>query len=268
MNLTGPRHDALRIKHFFSDRLGFNAVTLLDEEATRNRIFHTLNTHLLENTKISRGDPVMIYFAGHGAVYPAHRFSNWDEGYVEAILPVDRGQTKDGEMVPDINDFELKKFFKQLNKKRTGNITVILDCAFSGGATRHLDKSKSLEGARSAVPLLDIPDIIKKSYLSERKLILQSKEDTSTHVILAACQDHQYAWEYRDEGAFTSLLLRVFNRLPLSSTSYAQLEDSFRGQLARQEPVVYGFKKNSLILPSGGTRFLQETQSVYWVDNE
>jgi Caspase domain len=243
---------------------------VVDEQATREGIWDVLNSHLLENTKIKPGDAVVIYYAGHGTVYPANRFRPRVRDHVEAILPIDRGEKKDGKMVPDIFDFELKGFLKRLNKSRTRNITVVFDCCYSGSMTRstnnfrgnqqaglenitsvHNPQSGPVAGQRDKLeepsvkvrwsfPLVEIPPEMKELYYTERTSSLTSTKDLSTHVCIAACQDSEYAWEHRNEGAFTRLLLMRLAQLPISSTSYAQLEESFRGELTRQEPVIYG----------------------------
>jgi hypothetical protein len=248
MKLSSPRHDATQVQEFLT-RLGFNVKVVLDEQATREGIFRTLSNHLLENTSIKPGDPIVIYYAGHGTVYPANRFRHRDRGYVEAILPIDRDeQLANGERIPDIYDFELWKFLRQLNEKRTRNVTFISDCCHSGGATRSWSESAvsqregngSFMQVRRTGTVTDIPSYIKELYCSERDLVLQSKEDTITHVHIAACQDYESAWGNRNEGMFTKLLLCQFDELPLMITSYEQLEETFRDQLPRQHPVIYG----------------------------
>jgi hypothetical protein len=235
----------------FFEGLGFNLMTLHDKAATRDGIFHALNTHLLWNTGINRGDPVVIYFAGHGASYPASHFGTDDTRRVEAILPVDRGQNgKDG-IISDIHDFELEKFLRELNAERTGNITVILDSCHSGGATRQVNQLR-----RNKPDLLPVihPEII-DIYNSERNSLLQSEIDESTHICIAACRDYEYAWENYGGGMFTKLLLRLLQSLPMSSTTYAQLEESLLSQLSielsRQHPVIYGSAKQSLLFRIG-----------------
>jgi uncharacterized protein (DUF2267 family) len=247
MKLSGPRNDATLVKDFFSNRLGFNVVTLLDEEATRENIFEALNSHLLKNKRINRGDPVVIYYAGNGAVYPASRFRIEDEGYVEAILPVDRGQYKDGRMVPDIHDFELGDFLKRLSEKRTGNITVVFDsCTYSVAVRREIANGPPGK-VRGANPLADIPSDIRELYRSKRDSLLRPKDHSSPHVYISACQDYEYAWEDQNEGMFTKLLLRLLNQLSLSSLSYEQLEEAFHDRIPRQQPVIYGTSKRDLL---------------------
>jgi Caspase domain len=179
---------------------------------------------------------------------------------------VDRGTQAKSEFIPDIHDFEIRKFLKRLNEERTKNITVIFDCCHSGSMTRGIDESNSSESvrlgnhnscsnphnARMAPPIDHIPSKIKDLYLSERDLALQSKSAISTHVCMAACRDDELAWEDRNEGMFTKLLLCKLDELPLLSTSYEELEKRF-DQLPRQHPIIYASPelKRSLLFQIG-----------------
>jgi Caspase domain len=269
--LNSPRFDADNVREFLM-MLGFDVKTLLDEDATREGIWNTLNIHLLENPNIGPRDPVVIYFAGHGTIYPAGRFTGKysERGYVEAILPVDRGLQKDGEIIPDIYDFELRNFLRRLNMERTKNITLIFDCCHSQSMSRGLEDSQSADKkgrgkcnshshrgdsrVRSMSPITDIPPKIKALYLSERDSLLKSKAETWTHVMLAACRDNEFAWEDRNEGMFTKLLLCQFEELPILNTSYEDLEKRLDG-LPRQHPVIYGSPelKGSLLFQIGAS---------------
>ncbi|KAK0219728.1 peptidase C14, caspase domain-containing protein, partial [Armillaria nabsnona] len=101
--------------------------------------FHSL----LTKADIKHGDPIVVYFAGHGSRYA---WSDLDDdkdsdeehinehspsraAFVEALCPIDR------DTVPDISDRELNTIFSQIYRTGGHPITVILDCCHGGGAT-------------------------------------------------------------------------------------------------------------------------------------
>ena len=227
-----------------------NVITLIDWEATRNNIFRVLNDHLLENSSIHYGDPIIIYYSGHGTTYPASIFWPRDLRTVQAILPVDRGQNDGDTKIPDIQDFEINDLLKELHAKRSANITVILDCGFHSSAARPYISSS--EGDRHTISL---------TYSEQERRILrdkyaprhwQAKPDVSTHVCIAVCEDYEHAWESEGMGIFTNRLLNILRQLPLSRTTYQELQRHLReSSTPRQHPVVYGVSKQDFIFRVG-----------------
>ncbi|KAK0429546.1 hypothetical protein EV421DRAFT_1662480, partial [Armillaria borealis] len=78
------------------------------------------------NTKIGRGDNIIIFFSGHGTCYPCSIYFKdtiRGLGTVEALCPMDRGST-----IPDISDREINIILKQICRSKGHRITVFLDC--------------------------------------------------------------------------------------------------------------------------------------------
>ncbi|PBK90842.1 hypothetical protein ARMGADRAFT_882477, partial [Armillaria gallica] len=103
---------------------------------------------LITNPNIEHGDPIIIFFAGHGSRYP---LSDHDEDdadsdddndkrskkFVEAFCPMDRNTFgSGGALVPDITDWELNTILSQISRTKGHRITFILDCCHSGSVTR------------------------------------------------------------------------------------------------------------------------------------
>ncbi|KAK0205479.1 hypothetical protein DFS33DRAFT_1239179, partial [Desarmillaria ectypa] len=95
---------------------------------------------LITNPNIERGDPIIIFFAGHGSRYPLSDDDDdpdFDEEpddersrkFVEALCPIDRN-TRDsgGVLIPDITDRELNTILSQISRSKGHRITFILDC--------------------------------------------------------------------------------------------------------------------------------------------
>ncbi|EIM87035.1 uncharacterized protein STEHIDRAFT_56298, partial [Stereum hirsutum FP-91666 SS1] len=136
--------DAKSIVNFLETSLHVSSshiLTLFDSAATRSNILSSFASHLLNNDDIKHGDPILVYFAGHGTHYlmrPREREKyDTDDGNYEAICPHDRGCIDpDGKKVRDIRDSTLGKMLLDLSLAKGNNITVILDCCHSGSGTR------------------------------------------------------------------------------------------------------------------------------------
>ncbi len=202
--------------------------------ATRTNIVDKLLC-LSTNPQIQYGDNILIYFAGHGAVYqckdyPAYDFPA-DQGTIEALCPVDRNpiaSDKD-ERIPDICDRELSTILSEICRTRGHHITVILDCCHSAGATRMIPKLGPGDRVRRAQGL-DAPYAIADMFAAGEKRLGELKdgrgflryksisagdwkeESKKVHVLLAACKSYGLAKEVRGarntyRGVFTQALL-------------------------------------------------------------
>ncbi|PBK66813.1 hypothetical protein ARMSODRAFT_1086612 [Armillaria solidipes] len=202
--------------------------------ATRTNIVDKLLC-LSTNPQIQYGDNILIYFAGHGAVYhckdyPAYEFPA-DQGTIEALCPVDRNpiaSDKD-ERIPDICDRELSTILSEICRTRGHHITVILDCCHSAGATRNMPQLGPGDRVRRAQEL-NASYVIEEMFAAGEKRLGELKdgsgflryksisagdwkaESKKAHVLLAACKSHGLAKEVRGDGntyhgVFTQALL-------------------------------------------------------------
>jgi Caspase domain len=246
LTLTGPAHDARNVQRFLVDGLGLpssNVITLIDQEATRNNIFRVLNDHLLQNSRIRCGDPIIFYYAGHGTTYPTSIFWPRDEGIIEAILPVDRGQNNSDMKIPDIHDFEINNLLEELHAKRSANITVILDCGFHSSASRQPKSASEAKRHTHSLPYSEQECRFLRGKYAPR----QRNLGISTFVRILACEMYEHAWESYGMGLFTDRLLIVLRQLPLSRTTYEELQCRLRDPpIPHQHPVVSGPTKDFL----------------------
>ncbi|PBK88324.1 hypothetical protein ARMGADRAFT_899019, partial [Armillaria gallica] len=106
---------------------------------TRANILCLLHS-LATNPAIRCGDPIIIYFAGHGTRYlwteedvnieseEEHDAERLQES-VEALCPMDRNTFDvSGSLVTDITDRELNTILSQIYRTKGNRITFILDC--------------------------------------------------------------------------------------------------------------------------------------------
>lgn len=134
-HLSGCVNDANSVEKFLrSDlRVPEAHITILrDNEATRFQIIDAI-VGLSVDPSINRLDPILIYFAGHGANLDSP-LVDYDEK-VQCLVPSDAG-LKD--MVPAIPDYIIADLLADLAEKKGNNITVIFDSCHSASSTRGL----------------------------------------------------------------------------------------------------------------------------------
>ncbi|KAF8169312.1 peptidase C14, caspase domain-containing protein [Mycena galopus ATCC 62051] len=141
-HLRGCVNDARLIVGYLTGGLGVpeDHILLLSSESetdklpTRARILSALYEHLRDNPLIQKGDNLLFHFSGHGSSYEREL----GRLRTEALCPCDRtpGDQHSTDFVPDISDRELNIILSEICRKKGPNLTVILDCCFSGGATR------------------------------------------------------------------------------------------------------------------------------------
>ncbi|SJL10594.1 uncharacterized protein ARMOST_13982 [Armillaria ostoyae] len=223
---------------------------------------------LITNPDIERGDPIIIFFAGHGSRYAMSDYdddedSDFDEDghshkFVEALCPIDRN-TRDsrGALIPDISDRELNIILSQISRTKGHQITFILDCCHAGGVTRTLSSrvrtAPPLEGISlkdmllAAKALKDLPGY--QSLFAEDWV-----PDMDSHVIVAACRENEVAKAKRTKkekgtevwrGVFTSLLIETLRSGVLGEgATYVDLIKALP-RLRFQTPIVAGGHENT-----------------------
>ncbi|KAJ7489709.1 hypothetical protein B0H11DRAFT_2012144 [Mycena galericulata] len=215
-------NDANLIESFIKTTFATHSIRRLDNEAAKRQdILHNFRSHLIENPNINPGDAMIFYFAGHGSRVTAPVGWQSNDGLIETICPYDQralvNEVVQG--VPGIPDVTIAALLRELERTRGSNITVILDCCYSGGVTRAPGASLK----RSLPPdHLPFPDIDREVWIRD-----SSNFDNTTkprgfggvhcqYVLLAACGELQTA----SDGYFTSLLVKSLNQKP---STYADL---------------------------------------------
>ncbi|KAK0443321.1 peptidase C14, caspase domain-containing protein [Armillaria borealis] len=226
---------------------------------TRENIIRTL-VNLSTNSKIQRSDHIIVFFSGHGSSYACSSYFKDDigrSGNVEVLCPMDRTSRNvpHRSIIPDISDREINVILKRICHAKGHQITVILDCCHSGGATRLPDT-----GIRLALPVEGSLRHVLEAAEKQRKngadhvsvLSGDWKPDTFSHVVLAACKEYQLAKEVtgddgKSAGVFTGALLRTLRYGPLTSNStYVELHRALPSS-SSQTPVVAGQHKTERI---------------------
>ncbi|CUA71777.1 hypothetical protein RSOLAG22IIIB_09824 [Rhizoctonia solani] len=228
-------------------------IELYDQQASRQAIiggFEMLKT----NNRIRIGDPILIFFSGHGGLTDAS--SQWKQKYgtnkIQVIFPYDYGIpiTKTNDFINCIPDCTVAELLNQLAAAKGDNITVIFDSCHSASGTRDSSEHPGLR-ARSAEVQFPIPDDIDGDILAQSsigskigrgaELLLHS--DQNSHVHIAACGSTQKAWENNGKGFFTDILLDTLRKSRVDNITYENL-------IKAQSPHCYGQNKNRVLFGS------------------
>ena len=124
-SLRGATGDALAVKKYLEDSLKVPSGqihTLLNKEASRTAIIKAF-FDLRDDGRIAEGDPIFIYFAGHGSEIAA------PEGEVgsklQVLLPQDYCVT-DEKYVPAIPDHTIGALIAEIAEKKGDNIVRLI----------------------------------------------------------------------------------------------------------------------------------------------
>ncbi|KAK0214057.1 caspase domain-containing protein [Armillaria fumosa] len=227
---------------------------------SRAHIIDTL-LNITHNPEIIHGDNIVIFYAGHGSRYPFQVKCGAIE-YIEALCPIDRDTIGDDDKpVPDISDREFNTILTRISQAKGHCITVILDCCHSGSVSRGVPGA----GARTSSPTrcATLQDMLiagdKKLRGSPGYRSISSKDwrsDMSSHVVMAACKEYQFATSKmvkgedeaeRHNGIFTDSLVRVLRSgYYTRETTYVDLVHSLH-QTPHQMPIVAGEHRNARI---------------------
>lgn len=221
--LRGCVNDADAIEEIFLDRLSVpaSAITKLvaphpgstrrprlpEDEPTSEKLRAALES--LAGEQVSQGDRVFIHYSGHGTqVLPrGSRVAR------EALVPVDA--LAGGEL---LFDHEINGLLRRI-AARTEDLTIVLDCCCSAGATRSV-----LHPEGSAVRFCRIEDgaslpLRHRGIEPQAGLLAPFDPSDPGFVVAASAQSSEAAHEGRDgrgvrHGAFTAALLDWLAREP------------------------------------------------------
>lgn len=192
---------------------------LKNSDATRGNIIQMFRKHL---SQAGPSDTVVFHYSGHGArTKSAEVFKRfYPDGKDEGLVCFD-SREKDGF---DLSDKELAILLAEIARNQP-HIAVLLDCCHSGSGTRGAD---DFTQARARVTHEILEERPLETYLDGYYATSMAKKGfleipASSHIVIAACERVQKAWEGKDNhGVFSKTLLEVLNHAPTNLT-YADL---------------------------------------------
>ncbi len=244
LNLNGPVTDIDLQKELLIHRFGFNRndiLTLTDEtqqKPTRTNILEAFETHLIQQAK--PGDVVVFHFSGHGSqVLDPKPINNNDLN--STFVP--SNASNDAEFVPDIMG---RTLFLLMSALPTENVTVVLDCCYSGGGTRGNIRVRSARGGYKFKPNQTELDYQQK-WLNQLSFDPDEFHElrnigVAKGVVIASAQRHQESADMEFEGfhagAFTYLLTQyLWQETQSVNNAIVTLTPSVK-YLAKQTPFI------------------------------
>jgi hypothetical protein len=246
-NLDGAVADALAVKKYLEENLGVPASQirlLLDAEATRGAIIQEFK-NLVADRRIHRGDPILIFYAGHGGEVDAPE--GWEAGdaKIQMLIPHDFCTNVADQATYGIPDRTIGTLLSRVAEKWGDNIvrlpncmtmytqlmglcvqTVIFDCCYAGSGTRAVSRSSRI--ARFAEIPNDVPSDLDVKIWSDGQSGVAiapgfQHHGLRSHILLAACGAKELAYEDQRKGVFTTALLELLSTVGAHNVTYANL---------------------------------------------
>ncbi|MEH2253150.1 caspase family protein [Nostoc sp.] len=221
-----------------------------------------------------KGAQVYMHYSGHGGraktVFPDIKgVGEIDEG----LVPTDIG-TSEGQY---LRDLELAQLLKELVDKKL-TVTLVLDCCHSGGATRgdaeirgmNVEDDKPLKDTFEFVAPLEVLAATWESLTGAgtRGLKAGGVPESRDYVLLAACRQNEYAFEFpfnretkEKNGALTYWLLDTLKQ-PYPGQTYKDLFErinaKIHSQFSTQTPILLGEGNRKIF----GTEFGETVNTV------
>lgn len=245
-DLRGTENDGRCMQSVLA-RYGFQVVSCHGAQATRKGILEAWQ-HLISST--SSEDFVAIYYSGHGGLVecPANQEDGKEWRY-QFLVPVDFENPSSGGF-NGILDVELAQLLRATTA-RTRNVTVILDCCYSGRMVRAPGYGEAARPKQvPSVRYDDVADFLTSYAESVPKGSEPIKWDEDPDAVrVVAAAPSETAWEVRGKdgrwmGSFTSALAQVLgeahsHRIPWR-TSILRVQDLVQTQFPFQHPRVEG----------------------------
>jgi hypothetical protein len=244
--LSGCRNDIEDAERFLRESTTTTAelevAKLCDARATRAAVIDAFRRHL---GRAGPGDTALFWFSGHGSTAPVleHWWHLEPAGRMQTMLCVD---SRHGG-VPELLDKELAILIREV-ADRGPHVAIVLDCCHADGATRGQPTLDQPSARIRWVPPLAVPPDV-DLLLPE----LRAMRDATApllgppdHVALAACREHQAAYEVTlagpPRGLLSLALLTVLSR-PGPAPTYRELLTRVRcyveNLIVQQVPVLY-----------------------------
>ncbi len=102
-------------------------LTISDRKATRQNILTAFEEHLIKQAK--PGDVVVFHYSGHGSRV---KDKSSKDGFNGTIVPIDSPNNEEHQ----VKDIMGHTIFLLTSALKTENVTIVLDCCYSGATTR------------------------------------------------------------------------------------------------------------------------------------
>lgn len=268
--LEGPVPDSKALSEVLALRFGFKVRTLLDADATKERI---LNEIKIAASSIGEDERFVFYFAGHGMMSPPSLMP------ADAVADDPSGKGEYRTITPD----ELYAAVRLINARSR---TVILDSCHSGAMSKGLDAG--------IVPRLYIPrrrTLLSKGFdvfpepASGKDLGHKFDLGKGEVCYVTACRDIEKAYEARLEGGqrtglFTHFLMRSLQESDEATPTWEEVRTDVSTNLSEfltskgysQSPTVSSAYREALMFESKDqvgpeSRLLKSAAQLFATEN-
>ncbi|KDQ52438.1 hypothetical protein JAAARDRAFT_73132 [Jaapia argillacea MUCL 33604] len=245
-DLHGAVADAIAMKDYLEKDLqvpSHQICILCNENASRSAIIREFQA-LQNNPHIQPGDPVLIFFAGHGCKVKAP--PGWVDGNVDGEVEGIVSQDYDGKGVHFIPDRTIGELIEGIARNKGDNITVIFDCCHSGSGTRDPDRLIRCAEIEDKISL-DLDQRICGTDARGSVTLPEFRHTgLSSHMLLAACGADETAGEINQRGVFSKALLKLLQSVGVEKLTYRDVLTSIDA-MPDQNPQCEGVHQDRLL---------------------
>ena len=256
MRLRGAVPDGQKFQDYLIKRLRVpqdQISTLFDEQATRSAIIQAFK-HLSKDHRIKDGDPIFIFYAGHGGQKTPH--PDWGEPNekIEVIVPYDCTDDSDEEtppsgFVPSIPDITIAALINEIAREKGNNIvsalgrplililiqivrnkTVVFDSCHSASGTRSGTRVRSVSLGDSTFDRNTDSNIWDSHSRGASPYAGSSRRGLKSHILISACSSFEQVVEHEDRGRLSVALLKLLDIISPHKLRYCDI-------LAKIEPI-------------------------------
>lgn len=235
--LNGCLNDVSDFGNFLKENYGDlipdeqQILVLTDANATRAKVIRGFREHLAQ---AGPDDIAVVYYSGHGSTgITAREFQAGTSDSQEQtwVLHDSREPGK-----YDLADKEIALLLEEVGA-RNPRIVVIADSCHSGSVTRELEQFLQMQPRfeKGTSDIRPLESYLDGAYLQRANLGIPS----SDHLLLAACDRVERAWEYNGHGQFTQSLISVLGKNGGQVTYadlFVQVRAFIRNALKNQTP--------------------------------
>ena len=242
LSLRGAVPDGKEFKDHLIKRLRVpehQISTLFNEQATRSAIIKAFED-LSKDDRIKEGDPIFIFYAGHGGQKKPHPDWNEPNPKIEVIVPYDCTDDSDSltpapGFVPSIPDITTAALIDKIADKKGNNIvsglacplnprshsnflnkTVVFDCCHSASGTRGSEDGSSPRVRSVLLGDLELDsntdrDIWDRHSRGTLAYAGSSRRGLKSHMLISACSSSEKAVEHEGRGRLSVALLKLLD---------------------------------------------------------
>lgn len=193
----------------------------------------------LASDAVQPGERVLVYYSGHGSYEKIPRA----ESYFEGLVPLDHGEAG------LLYDVELNQLLGAI-ARRSGDLTVILDCCNSAGATRQVAPKEAELRVRFLAPDKTARRAQRAATASARLdrlgLLTAGGRDPQDYTVVAACRADEIAAECRfppkvgpPRGLFSYTLFELLAELDpetLAELRWSDVWEELKSRVTAAQP--------------------------------